>query len=398
MTRCIDLAFERPERGSGTIQGLAPVHNRLLRNALIAFTVADLIPAAVLALTFYPPFVQRLTWHGTGRSVPEVRVACVVSLAALALLFVFRKRLEALLDRLDADVRAAAATEPLDAPAATPRGPYVVLVALAIVIAMVAVALAFASPPQFRAFIAEDGLVEYASALAWLAAAACALTALSLDSHQFGRKLAFYLPLIALFVFCGGEEISWGQRLLHYQTPAWLASNKQHEINLHDIGSISVNENAFFVFTTLCCLVGPWLLARAPAWRVYLRRLNAPIMDPVVAQVYGIGLAAWVVVGVRFGTLGFSPLSLWGYYTQMDDEIWEFYAALGFCALTALDLAHRLAESRRMRVPASYAQRTAPTLRGASNSSEARNSGRPVHPTPIAAAAPRRRFSEIREQ
>src|SRR5438046_2372573 len=293
VTRCIDLAFERPERGSGTIQGLAPVHNRLLRNALIAFTVADLIPAAVLALTFYPPFVQRL---------------------------------------------------------------------------------------------------------AWLAAAACALTALSLDSHQFGRKLAFYLPLIALFVFCGGEEISWGQRLLHYQTPAWLASNKQHEINLHDIGSISVNENAFFVFTTLCCLVGPWLLARAPAWRVYLRRLNAPIMDPVVAQVYGIGLAAWVVVGVRFGTLGFSPLSLWGYYTQMDDEIWEFYAALGFCALTALDLAHRLAESRRMRVPASYAQRTAPTLRGASNSSEARNSGRPVHPTPIAAAAPRRRFSEIREQ
>src|SRR5438034_6169051 len=142
VTRCIDLAFERPERGSGTIQGLAPVHNRLLRNALIAFTVADLIPAAVLALTFYPPFVQRLTWHGTGRSVPEVRVACVVSLAALALLFVFRKRLEALLDRLDADVRAAAATEPLDAPAATPRGPYVVLVALAIVIAMVAVALA----------------------------------------------------------------------------------------------------------------------------------------------------------------------------------------------------------------------------------------------------------------
>src|SRR5437667_63564 len=289
VTGCIDLAFERPERGSGTIQGLAPVHNRLLRNALIAFTVADLIPAAVLALTFYPPFVQRLTWHGTGRSVPEVRVACVVSLAALAL-------------------------------------------------------------------------------------------------------------LIALFVFCGGEEISWGQRLLHYQTPAWLASNKQHEINLHDIGSISVNENAFFVFTTLCCLVGPWLLARAPAWRVYLRRLNAPIMDPVVAQVYGIGLAAWVVVGVRFGTLGFSPLSLWGYYTQMDDEIWEFYAALGFCALTALDLAHRLAESRRMRVPPSYAQRTAPTLRGASNSSEARNSGRPVHPTPIAAAAPRRRFSEIREQ
>src|SRR6266516_2069784 len=315
------------------------VQNRVLRNALIAFAVADLIPAAVLALTFHPPFVQRLTWHGTGRSVPLVRVACIVSLAALALLFVFRSRLGALRDRLDAYVRAAA-------------------------VAVVAVALAFASPPAFRAFIAEDGIVEYASSLSWLAAAACALTALSLDTRQFGRKLAFYLPLIALCVFCGGEEISWGQRLLHYQTPDWMASNKQHEINLHDIGSISVTENAFFVFTTLCCLAGPWLLARAPAWRVYLRRLNAPIVDPVVARVYGIGLAAWVVVGLRFGTLGFSPLSLWGYYTQMDDEIWEFYAALGFLALAALDLTHRLAETRRTRVPPSYAQRAAPTLQG----------------------------------
>jgi len=341
------------------------VQNRVLRNALIAFAVADLIPAAVLALTFHPPFVQRLTWHGTGRSVPLVRVACVVALAALALLFVFRKRLGALFDRLDAYVRAAAATGPSDAPAATPRGPYVALVALALAVAVVAVALAFVSPPAFRAFIAEDGIVEYASSLAWLAAAACALMALSLDTRRFGRKLACYVPLIALCVFCGGEEISWGQRLLHYQTPAWLASNKQHEINLHDIGSISVTENAFFVFTTLCCLVGPWLLARAPAWRVYLRRLNVPVVDPVVARVYGIGLAAWVVVGLRFGTLGFSPLTLWGYYTQMDDEIWEFYAALGFCALAALDLTHRLAATRRTRVLPSYAQRAAPTLQRA---------------------------------
>src|SRR2546426_7347322 len=40
-------------------------------------------------------------------------------------------------------------------------------------VAVVAVALAFVSPPAFRAFIAEDGIVEYASSLAWLAAAAC---------------------------------------------------------------------------------------------------------------------------------------------------------------------------------------------------------------------------------
>src|SRR5438874_281423 len=183
-----------------------------------------------------------------------------------------------------------------------------------------------------------------------LARAACPLAALRLDRRQLRTKLAFYLPLIAIWVLAGGEEISWGQRLLHFQTPVALAANKQHEANLHDIGSISVSENAFFVFTTVCCLVVPWLLARAPAWRVYLRRLNAPIVDPFVARLYGIGLAAWLIVGVRFGTLGFSPLSLWGHYSQSDDEIWEFFAAFSFFALAALDLAHRLREQRRERL------------------------------------------------
>src|SRR5438034_10811631 len=97
------------------------VQNRVLRNALIAFAVADLIPAAVLALTFHPPFVQRLTWHGTGRSVPLVRVACIVSLAALALMFVFRSRLGALLAEPDAYVRAASVKRYSDVPAASPR-------------------------------------------------------------------------------------------------------------------------------------------------------------------------------------------------------------------------------------------------------------------------------------
>ncbi|HYT83488.1 MAG TPA: hypothetical protein VEK86_08550, partial [Gemmatimonadales bacterium] len=71
-----------------------------------------------------------------------------------------------------------------------------------------------------------------------------------------------------------------------------------------------------------------------------------------VARVYGIGLVAWVVVGLRFGTLGFSPLSLWGYYTQIDDEIWEFFAAFGFFSLAALDLAHRLSGLGPARVTA----------------------------------------------
>jgi hypothetical protein len=39
-----------------------------------------------------------------------------------------------------------------------------------------------------------------------------------------------------LFFVCAGEEISWGQRLIGWQTPEWLASeNAQGETNLHNL-------------------------------------------------------------------------------------------------------------------------------------------------------------------
>ncbi len=61
---------------------------------------------------------------------------------------------------------------------------------------------------------------------------------------------------------------------------------------------------------------------------------------------YLIGLLTWIIIGVRFGTLGFHPFSLWGYYTQMDDEIFELFAAYSFFSFSFLDLAHWLKENR----------------------------------------------------
>jgi len=316
------------------------------RTAVAVAVCVALIPAAVLALTFYGPFVQRLP--ASSLSLPLVRGGSVVALAAVALLFALRGRIGTLLQRLDAHVHAEAARAAVPAPGETPRPVALALVLIAVAMGVVAVSLAVASPTAYRAFIREDGIVEYGSALAWLSAALCGVAALPLDRRRFGMKILCYALFVGFLVFAGGEEISWGQRILGYQTPEALAAvNKQREVNVHDIGSITLFANAFFLVTTVCCLVIPWLLQRAPAWRRYLRELNLPIVDPMVARVYTIGLAAWVIVGVRFGTLGFWPLSLWHQYTQMDDEIWEFYAALGFCALAAFDLAHRVRESRR---------------------------------------------------
>lgn len=325
------------------------MRNRAFRLALVTFAVLDLVPAGVLALTFYPPFEHHRTAHGLARSFTEVRVACVLALLALAVAVVFRDPLERLIERIDARVRAMTADAgPDETLGATPGGLAMLLTVIAGAIAVSSVVIAFTSETAFATWIQEGGIIEAGSALSWFGAALCALATLFIGRRQrrWGSLLS-YLPLIALCIMCGGEEASWGQRIFHFHTPAALAANKQHELNLHDVGSISVAENAFFLFTTTCCLLVPWLLQRAPAWRVLLRRLGAPLVDPFVARIYGLGLAAWVVVGVRFGTLGFSPLSLWGYYTQFDDEIWEFYAAFGFLALAAFDLTHRILEARR---------------------------------------------------
>jgi hypothetical protein len=49
------------------------------------------------------------------------------------------------------------------------------------------------------------------------------------------KKIA-YLGLALLFFFGAGEEISWGQRIFGFKTPAPLAQvNKQDELNLHDL-------------------------------------------------------------------------------------------------------------------------------------------------------------------
>ena len=334
-----------------TPRPIRALRSPVLKGALVALAAADLVPLVVLALTFFPGFMARPDTHGHARPLGLVRASCVAALAALALLWVLRHRLDALIQRLNAYVRGTvAASGEATAELATPALARI-LTTVGLGAALVSVGVAFTSTPAFRALIAEDGIVEYGSSLSWFAAAACAAAALFLDRRRFGLKVACYAPLIALCVLAGGEEISWGQRIFHFQTPTAVETmNRQRELNLHDIGSISVTENAFLVFTTVCCLVIPWLLSRAPEWRTYLRQLNAPIVDPFVARVYGIGLVAWIVVGLRFGTLGFSPFSLWGYYTQLDDEIWELFAAFAFFSLAALDLAHRLSESRPARV------------------------------------------------
>ncbi|MEP6926711.1 MAG: hypothetical protein ABI834_03700 [Ginsengibacter sp.] len=49
-------------------------------------------------------------------------------------------------------------------------------------------------------------------------------------------KNIFLLGLALLFLFGAGEEISWGQRILHFRTPNSMYDiNAQHEFNIHNL-------------------------------------------------------------------------------------------------------------------------------------------------------------------
>lgn len=195
--------------------------------------------------------------------------------------------------------------------------------------------LVFFDIEAYFSLIREDGYVEYLSALFWfLSAAVLVLQAVKSLKEESGKySFLFGALFVAFFIVCGGEEISWGQRLTGHETPGWLkAVNVQEETTLHNIGSISVFSNMFFLLTFVLFLILPYVAKRNPRVRNMLDAIRFPIPHGFATLIYAGSLAVWILVGLRFGTLGFHPFTIYAekYYTQMDDEIFELLAAYSF--------------------------------------------------------------------
>jgi hypothetical protein len=214
------------------------------------------------------------------------------------------------------------------------------LTAVAMILAAGLVVIALISPPLYKSLIAEDGWVEYGSAILWLLGAMASAVVWHYTPRQSGRGAhgSLNLLLVLFFVACAGEEISWGQRIFHWNTPPLLERvNLQGEMNLHNIWKTSIFSNSFFILTTAVFVLLPRVQKRYRLKGLY-RNLDSPAISSTATRIYAIALAAWIIVGMRYGTLGFSPLSVWGYYTQMDDELYEFLAAFAYFAFAVLGL------------------------------------------------------------
>jgi hypothetical protein len=129
-------------------------------------------------------------------------------------------------------------------------------------------AVFIANPQSFARLTAEDGPVEWASALLLLAAALAAAGVLAKKLAKAGiagRSLLLLAAPLSLAIFSGFvamEEISWGQRLFGWTTPDWMmVRNQQGESNLHNFDT-SISEVIYHGMLVLV-IVGLWLWLKA---------------------------------------------------------------------------------------------------------------------------------------
>ena len=147
----------------------------------------------------------------------------------------------------------------------------------------------------------EDGIIEYLSGLFFFMAAIMSfyhfVTVKSGENKYLFRteRNYFFLLLGLFFLFCAGEEISWGQRLLGIETPEFVEKeNAQKEFNFHNLyifQDIDKDMNkksgikywftghklfAYFWFTF--CLIIPLASSVIHKFRDFLRRVYFPIV------------------------------------------------------------------------------------------------------------------------
>lgn len=84
---------------------------------------------------------------------------------------------------------------------------------------------------------AEDGLFEYFTGLLFLVTSILFIIIYSL------RKKIIHLVFALVFFIGMGEEISWGQRIINYQSPEYFKENNiQKEFNLHNLSIFDSQE------------------------------------------------------------------------------------------------------------------------------------------------------------
>lgn len=183
-----------------------------------------------------------------------------------------------------------------------------------------AIFLAVTEHPWLYALTVEDGLLEWLQVATLLAVCAAYLTVAYRMGRAGGRFLALLPALAAIAaLLVAGEEISWGQRLFGFSTPAALeAINTQDETNLHNIGAF---EFATRVGQFLASGYGTLLPLLALRARISPGLLGSYVVPPVALVPYFLlPFAYWsarIPVDPGLAMYAFSEFTELSFYTGL---------------------------------------------------------------------------------
>jgi hypothetical protein len=142
------------------------------------------------------------------------------------------------------------------APLRAASSPVRVGVAVVALLGLAFALLIACAPVRFVSLAQEDSVVENASALFALLAAASAWTLarrLHRDPHRPRLEVAAVAALGGVCFLIAGEEVSWFQRVFDWH-PSFAQANQQAETNLHNFAT-GTFENAYYFFAGYVVLV-----------------------------------------------------------------------------------------------------------------------------------------------
>ena len=217
------------------------------------------------------------------------------------------------------------------------RGPSAAVMVLLIVLSALYLTQgpAIFSDAQLGWINREDGVLEYAQAGFLLLASAVSLgIALRLRGMRARRAMHAFLALLFFAMF--GEEISWGQRILGFDTPENLKGlNVQNEVNLHNMYGYMFDHLFILLFFVWGCVV-PLLYQVSGFFRQVFRMIGLPVPSAGLAVGMLIATLCQDQIVYRL-TEGIPGLRL--------AELREFLSAAAFLLL--------MVEARRGLLPAS---------------------------------------------
>ena len=151
------------------------------------------------------------------------------------------------------------------------------------------------------ALFLEDKLFEWLTAICLMFAGGLLIASRQLEDTYRVRQLKFSGGLILLILFL--EEISWGQRIIMWETPSVLKEiNSQSETNLHNINSSLtglLQQFGYLILGVVCFLLSVFRQIKLCSFAVI-----QTLTPPRDFAVFGIVL---VILSIHSGLFGHEP-------------------------------------------------------------------------------------------